>query len=411
MAKKATATKRRGTGEGAVYQRPDGRWTATVERGLRPKLDKRGRAVLGPDGLPIMARHRQQVYGKTKAEVLGKLHAAQNEVEKGMAALDRRTTIGDLLDSWLATLPGTIRATTEANYRAAVNNWIRPAVGTTKAVDLRPMHVEKLTGDMIKRGLSPTSARYARAVLRRALADAERHGLVHTNVAAAARGPRVGSAAKLDDVLTEKDAQKVLTVAGARNEGEPDRLFALAYLVLAYGIRKGEALGLRWDDIDLDSSDPTLTIRRSLARVAGAGLVAGETKTAQSERTIPLLDETVAVLREHKRRQATERLAAPQWADPGIVFADTVGGYIDPRNALRWWHSLCDEAKIGQRRFHATRHTAGTLLLNEGVALEVVSAILGHKSIRVTADVYAKPNADAMRRAIKRGVSAIKEAK
>ena len=117
---------------------------------------------------------------------------------------------------------------------------------------------------------------------------------------------------------------------------------------------------------------------------------------------MPLVGPTAPALREHRRRQAEERLkAGPAWQESGWVFATPLGTPLDPRNALRWWHGLTEHAGVGRRRFHACRtHTAASLLLDSGVPLEVVSAVLGHASLAITADVYARITMDAKRRAL-----------
>src|SRR5690606_5547181 len=103
-----------------------------------------------------------------------------------------------------------------------------------------------------------------------------------------------------------------------------------------------------------------------------------------------------------RRRQAAERLASPIWHDSGHVFCNEIGGPLDPRNVSRWWNHLTEAAGIGRRRFHASRHTAATLMLAQGVPLEVVSAVLGHAGLSITADVYAQVGEDAKRDALRR---------
>jgi integrase len=105
-------------------------------------------------------------------------------------------------------------------------------------------------------------------------------------------------------------------------------------------------------------------------------------------RELPLVAGTAEALREHRRRQAAERLALGRlWVDTGHVFTTSTGTPLDPRNVNRWWSALCERARVGHRRFHAARHTAATLLLEQGVPLEVVSAVLGHAGLAITADV------------------------
>jgi integrase len=220
----------------------------------------------------------------------------------------------------------------------------------------------------------------------------EQHGLVIRNVAALVDGPRK-SGTKLDDTLDAAGAHAVIEAAAG------DRLEALAVLVLRLGLRKGEALALRWGDIDVDAG--TLTVRGTLKRRKGGGLYVDTTLTAAGLRELPLVASTAEALREHRRRQAAERLAlGPLRVDTGHVFTTATGTPLDPRNVNRWWSALCERARVGHRRFHAARHTAATLLLEQGVPLEVVSAVLRHAGLAITADVYAKVGMDAKRRAL-----------
>jgi integrase len=128
--------------------------------------------------------------------------------------------------------------------------------------------------------------------------------------------------------------------------------------VLSLGLRKGEALALRWPDIELDAGE--LIVRGTLKRRKGAGLYLDTPKTAAGWRTVPLVGGTVEALREHYKRQLAEQLASPVWIGSGHVFASTIGGPLDARNVTRWWHNLLSRAGVARRRFQATRHTAAT---------------------------------------------------
>jgi integrase len=132
-------------------------------------------------------------------------------------------------------------------------------------------------------------------------------------------------------------------------------------------------------------------------------LIVTKGKTTAAARTVPLVAGTADALRERRRTQAAEQLAAgPLWRDTGHVFTREDGRPLDPRVALKWWHGVTERALGKRRRFHASRHTCAVLLLDQGVALEVVSAVLGHSNLSVTADVYARVTQDAKRRALTR---------
>ncbi len=377
------ATKRRGWGEGAIYRRGDGRWTGSVELGR----DHRGR------------RRRKVVYGKTKQQVLNKLDAARRERGQGLDPVDERLTTGAWLDRWLGVHCGDISPGSRETYTRAVRIYIQPEIGHIRLAQLTPALVERMTRAVRDRGLSTNTAKLAHRVLRAALSVAERHGVVHRNVAAIAAGPKRDDLAKTDDVISADDAEAVISRA------ESDRLGALAPVLLALGLRRGEALALRWTDIALDDPEPTVSVTVTLSRITGHGLVVGPTKTAGSEGTIPLIEPALSALRTHRTSQAAERLSAQVWVGETIVFATPIGTWTDPRNALRYWHTWTQAAGLGRRRMHASRHTCATVMLANGVPLEVISAVLRHSSIRITADTYARVAADAKRSALSHGSS------
>lgn len=151
--------------------------------------------------------------------------------------------------------------------------------------------------------------------------------------------------------------------------------------------RQGEALGLRWDDVDLDAG--TLTIRKSLQRVDGE-LQLVEPKTAKSRRTVALPDVAVSALRAHRVRQIEERLlAGSRWNDTGLVFTTTIGTGLDGRNVTRQFQKLLEDARLPRQRFHDLRHTCASLLLAQGVHPRVVMETLGHSQVRLTMDTYS----------------------
>lgn len=199
--------------------------------------------------------------------------------------------------------------------------------------------------------------------------------------------------------LTPVEAKALLGAARG------DRLEALYVTMLSLGLRRGEALGLAWEDVDLDKG--ILRVRQAV-KLEGGRLVIGEVKTAGSRRSLNLPGRLVEVLRAHRLRQLEERLAAGErWHHQGLVFTTTVGTPIDPHNRRRSFVSLCKRAGLGHWHPHELRHSAASIMLAQGVPLEVVSDVLGHSSIRITKDVYGhvmepqkRQAADAMARAL-----------
>jgi integrase len=350
---------------------------------------------------PVGGRRRRKVlYARTKPELLRKLRAAQDRVEEGRPILSGRRTTGDFLAYWVSEiLPGTVTDSTLQGYRHVVRRDITPYVGHVPLAQLGPEHVHVMMRALEQqRGLSPRTVAYARAVLRRALRLAERWDMVTRNAAALVDPPR--QRRRQPDHLALEDVRRILAAA------PDDRLGALYVLLVTCGLRRGEALALLWEDVDLDSG--VVHVRAGLKRIAGQGLVRDEPKTARSRRLVPLPQVTVDLLRGHRRRSREDALARGRgWSGQDYVFTSVAGTPIDPSNLTGLWHQFCVTAGVGRVRLHALRHTAATVMLTHGVPLAVISKTLGHAGLAVTADIYAdvvpelqRCAADAMQRAV-----------
>jgi integrase len=378
--------KRRGHGEGGVYHRAsDGLWVGSVE--------------LGYDG---GKRRRKTVYGKTRAEALRKVKEVQRTVDAGFTVSDERTTVAQYLNWWATTvLPGTVKDTTADGYRWIIDHYITPHIGRHKLTKLRAEHVQSMLAALESKGLSARTRRQARTVLGRAIRHADKWGMVPRNVVALVDAPAIGDS-ETGDALTITEAEALIRASTG------DSIEALVRVALGLGIRRGEALGLMWSDIDMEHGQ--LTIQRTLKRRTGHGLVVDTPKTKKAIRTLPLPTVCVDALRDHKARQGEAREhAGRSWQEMGFVFTTPV----DPRNLTREYHRLTKLAGLGPRRFHALRHSAATIMLAQKVPLEVISSVLGHAGYAITADIYAKVGlvlqqeaVDAMDRAIQGMLSA-----
>lgn len=235
-------------------------------------------------------------------------------------------------------------------------------------------------GACCSKPLSALTLAYIRSVLKSALEHAVREEEVTRN---AARNVRTGTPRpRRFEPLTADEARQFL--AAARD----DRLFALYELALRTGLRKGELLGLQWEDVV--PSAGTASIRRTLQRTQTGGLTSLPTKTRASERRIALPRECIHSVKEHHGGQKAERAAAAEgWKDNSLVFTTQAGGPIDPANLNRSFHTLLDRAGLRRIRFHDLRHSTATLLLEQGVELVVIKELLGHAHIGVTATAYA----------------------
>ena len=364
-------TSRRGRGEDSVYLDGD-RWRGAASLGY------------GPDGRRI----RKKVSGATKAEVLRKLRDLRSELNAGMPVPDDRQTVAAFLDRWLtASLPGQVSEKTLDSYADTVRLHIKPSLGRKVLRKLTVSDVDQLLAWKRNAGYSANTVRIIRAVLRRALRQAEREGLVSRNAAALSAAPRVRS----DEgrALSVDQARALLEqVRGTRDE-------PLLTVMLAFGLRRGEALGLHWSALDWESA--TLKVTHAVKRVRDrtetsklrTRLVIGELKTARSRRTLFLTPELVELLRRHRARLAEERIAiGPAWREHDLIFPSALGTPLDPDNVSHWFSRICRRAGLGHWHLHELRHSGASLMLAQGTDLYVVSEVLGHSSVAITKDVY-----------------------
>ncbi len=370
---------KRGSNEGSIYWRKDGRWVASLSLGYQG-----GR------------RRRKHFFGRTRQEAARKLQQAQRALADGGTLTAERQTVGSLLETWLReSAAKRVRPRTLERYEGIVRLHLIPALGHIRLNKLTPAHVDAMMNRALKSGGSARSVAQHRAVLRRALNVAMRWGWVTRNAASLSEPPRVQE--QEIRALTPKDAKALLEAV------QGDRLEALFTLALASGLRQGEALGLRWSDLDLEVG--VLTVRRTLQRISGLWRLM-EPKTARAHRTIPLPAAVVASLREHRARQLKERLRSGRawegqdWGD--LVFTDELGRPLSGFHVLRRFKALLAAAGLPTMRYHDLRHGAATLMAAQGVPARVAMEILGHSQISTTLNIYTHVAADAQREAVER---------
>jgi integrase len=290
---------------------------------------------------------------------------------------DKNMSVGEYLNRWLDdSVRGTVRASTYASYEGQVRRYIISAIGRIKLGKLTPAHVQHLYREMQDRRLSARTVRYTHAVLRRAMKQAKRWGMVDRNVAEDVDPPRL----KRDEIqpLDREQTRRLLEAA------EGDRLHALYVVAVTAGLRPGEMLALRWSDVDLEAG--TLRINRALS-----GGEFATTKTPRSRRKIELSNTARSALRAHRKRQLEEQMKkAGLWKDHGLVFPSTVGTPLSHRNVVRSFKALLKRAGLpAETRLYDLRHTCATLLLNSNVHPKYVQELLGHASIAQTLDTYS----------------------
>ncbi len=358
-------------------------------------------------------RRRKKVTGRTKTEVAAKVARLEVDRDGGYAGLAGRITVQQWLDQWIATKVGSVRPKTIIGYGVDRAHIVR-SVGSIELTKLTPEDIERMYAEILASGCGPATTTHVRATLSAALTTAARRGRIATNPVAAATSPRLVSARV--EPLSEAETRRVLDAAtGGRNAAR----WALALLV---GPRQGEALGLRWEDVDLDAG--TIHIRRSLARAPwkhgcgsapcggkrgadcpqrhGGGLVVGPVKTSAGERTIALPAGLTVMFRAHRTAQAAERLrAGSTWCATGHVFTDERGGALDPRRDWGRWKQLLAEAGVRDARLHDARHSSATFALLDGADPAVVMARHGWGS-RILLDRYQHAVVEAQRSAAAR---------
>jgi integrase len=352
------AGKRRANGEGTLFRRADGFWI--------------GRLTLDTG-------ERKQVAAKTQVEARKKLQAARVAAAQGLPVTSDRETVGQFLERWLAdSVKPNRRPKTYAGYEGNVRLHITPFLGRLPLARLTPLDVQRLMVRLRDNGLSPRSIQYVRATLRAGLQQALKWGLVARNAAALVNPPRV----ERDEVepLTPDEARRLL------ENVRDDRLSALYSVAMALGLRQGEALGLRWEDVDL--TEGQLHVRVQLQRVDGEFGLA-EVKTRRSKRPIDLPAPLIDQLRAYRARQLQERLLmGERWEDHGLVFTTMWGTPLHRSDVTRRFQRILKRAWLPRKRFHDLRHTCASLLLAQGVPLHEVSELLGHSGIQITKDVY-----------------------
>jgi integrase len=404
--------RKRGNSEGSIYKMSDGRWRAAVTTGW----------TLNPAGKKIPKR--LVITKPTRHEVADEMKKALRDQQRGININPEKQTVAQFLQSWLKTIKSDVAPSTFVSYENTVRLHLIPAIGDVYLAKLGVPHVQRLkeeaitavvkVGPRVKKlvegqpsqepqHLSSSTVRYCLKVLRMALDHACKLDLVPRNVALLVDFPKVEHAEI--EPFTPEQAQKFIEATKGH------RLGALFSVATAIGLRKGEALGLKWSAIDFERG--TLAVRIALQRVKMPGekkgnLLLKEPKK-KSRRTINLPQVCVSALLEHRAIQEQERqLAGSRWQELDYVFTTGIGTPMEPRNLERAYHQILAIAGLHHIRIHDLRHTAATLLLTQGVHPRVVMELLGHSQIAITMNTYShvvpalkKEAADQMDAALK----------
>jgi integrase len=359
-------------------------WTVTVDVGRDPTTRKRRQISKG--GF------------KTRREANRWLTHTLGQLDQGSYVTPTRQTVGEHLLEWLPAIRSSLRPATYESYERNVRQHLIPTVGHVWLDQLSADRLSAVYAELHRSGrldgaggLSPRSIRYLNTILGKALGDAVAEGKLGRNIAQAPtlrrRLPR--------HAKPEMSTWSAAELASFLDQLRGDPLHAPILLAATTGMRRGEVLGLRWRDTDLDAG--RVAIRQTLAAVRDVDgdcgrhlLVFGEPKTAKGRRTVPLPPQTIAVLRAHRRAQAADRLAAgPDYRDQDLVFAEPDGSPIHPDKFRKRFEIRIARSGLPRIRFHDLRHTYATLALRAGVHPKVVAEVLGHANISITLDTYS----------------------
>jgi integrase len=355
-----------------------------MNRDRRVKRDPKTGTWFFVADLPPKGSKRQQARRRgfpTSKAANDALHELLEAARSGLPAGARGgvTVGGYLTGRWLPALKGRgLRPTTLDSYQHITANHLMPRLGEVKLAALDAGMVEAMLGDLAAAGLSAKTRRNVHGVLSKALADAVRWKLVPRNAAADAERPRAPR-----PVPKAWDARQI---AAFLRLVEGDRLEALWRFLTVTGCRRGEAAGLRWQDVDLDRGLATITNQRTLA--AGQ-VVEGPVKTSSGARTVALDPGTVALLRSWRRAQLAEFLRLGVRPDAGYVFTGEGGLPLWPQWITGRFRDLCDQGGLPRIGPHGLRHSAATWLVASGASPKLVAHRLGHASPTITLSLYS----------------------
>jgi len=347
--------------KGHIESTGKGKWRVVVEAGRDPATGKRKRIVRRIEGRKADAE-----------ELLTQLLA---EFKQGTYVEPSKITVAEWLNTWLHEYKKQdLRPTTWESYEVIIRNHLVPAIGALPLQSLRPEHLQRLYNEKREAGLSAQTIHHIHKVIHGALEQAIKNRLIQHNVSEAVTLPKIRR--REIRTLTPEEQSKFLKVL------DGDRLGAAFLMLLGTGMRRGELLALRWEDVNLNEG--TVFIQRDMVWTKN-GLVFQEPKTEKSRRLVPLPPPVLEALEQHKEKMEAEGNYSPS----APVFCTINGNYIIPRNFNRKFYELCRKAGIEGVNLHALRHTYATRLLEAREHPKVVQELLGHAKMSTTVDIYS----------------------
>jgi len=362
--------------------------------GRRFWIERRPRAVCPKCGGALRETEERRRETKSGFATQKECQAVMNKLlvavdEHNYTAPTKASVKDYLKKEWLPAVKATIRPSTYNSYVQHVECHIVPHIGTVKLQKLSGSQVNALYAKLAETGkkdantgLSPMTIHHVHACLHKACKDAVRWGHISRNPLDAADPPRKKGDGTREMRTWTKEQLKAFLEAVA-----DDRLSALWYTIAFTGMRRGEALGLRWRDVDLENS--RLSVRRALIPI-NREVVVSEPKTAKGRRVVALDPSTIEVLKAQAARQLNEQDEWDEaWIDSGLVFTAENGGPLDPESISRYWRQAVKKSMLPPIRLHDLRHTHATLALQAGIHPKVVSERLGHATVSITLDTYS----------------------
>jgi len=368
---------------GHIYKRSKDSWTIVYDMGIDPRTFKRKQVSRSIKG--------------TKKDAERELAQALHELATGNHVESARITTAEFLRIWIKDYVASIEVSkTRIGYESIVRNHLVPAFGRLQLANLRPRQISRIYAELRESGrkdgkpggLSPRTISNIHRVLKLSLKYAVDQQILRSNPADSVKPPRFEK--KRFQTLERGQIDGLLETAASSFAGPIIRM------AVNTGLRQGEVLGLRWSDIDLGRG--LLHVRQTLQYIPGEGLIVKAPKTQRSRRTVSFSQSVAVVLRKVRARQSEMRLLyGGAYRSTDLVFTTQDGGPISPRNLYRSFLKLLDKAGLPRIRFHDLRHTHATLLLAEGIPVNLVSERLGHTSAVTTLDIYAHviPNMQA----------------
>jgi len=317
----------------------------------------------------------------TKRKAERALTEAIGEVNKGMLIMPSRETVATLCRNYLETIaPNRVRPITLNSYHQMLETHVIPKVGAKPAVALTPDDLNLIMANMVKAGKSATTTRYLLRIVHLVLDDALRKGKLVRNVAELADPP---AARKADtEVWDMQELDHFLTAAGN------SEFYALFATMALTGVRRGEALGLKWGDMDLNNTSPNISIRRTAYKI-GKEWRYEEPKTKRSRRIVALPLSLAMLLRYlHERQESNAEYFGGQLSGDDFVFTREDGTLPDPGYVSKVFRRIVKNSGLKRIRLHDLRHTYATLQRKAGQPIEVISRVLGHASEMVTLTIY-----------------------